>query len=278
MNAKSRTSINLTDANTVTIKANQLGSGLTAFAAANSGGTYSLDATSTAAGYVISSSGEITNSSGVSYSTTNSDLNTKSMTVTYTQGSNVYVDDITLNIQAEGTTSVIKSAASTLNVNESANVSFRSVNTHQAVIATDGALSTNLQSFVAADNYGGTWALAGADASDLSIDSSGVVTASLSFEADGNASNVDAGGSGTTGNQYTFDVVYTSSSGDTFTESVTLNVTNQNEERDQMTKPVVSPWQTLELVLNIRLPLTVRPSLQQRLQLLQRLLLRWQTR
>ena len=189
-----------------------------------------------AAGYVISSSGEITNSSGVSYSTTNSDLNTKSMTVTYTQGSNVYVDDITLNIQAEGTTSQIKSAASTLNVNESANVSFRSVNTHQAVIATDGALSTNLQSFVAADNYGGTWALAGSDASDLSIDTSGVVTAALSFEADGNASNVDAGGSGTTGNQYLFDVVYTSSTGDTFTESVTLNVANQNEERDQMTK------------------------------------------
>ena len=235
VNAKSRTSITLTDANTVTIKANQLGSGLTAFAAANAGGTYSLDATSVAAGYVIDSNGEITNSSGVSYSTTNSDLNTKSMTVTYTQGSNVYVDDITLNIQAEGTTSQIKSAASTLNVNESANVSFRSVNTHQAVIATDGALSTNLQSFVAADNYGGTWALAGADASDLSIDSSGVVTASLSFEADGNASNVDAGGSGTTGNQYTFDVVYTSSTGDTFTESVTLNVANQNEERDQMT-------------------------------------------
>ena len=93
-------------------------------------------------------------------------------------------------------------------MNESANVSFRSVNTHWAVIATDGALSTNLQSFVAADSYGGTWALAGADASDLGIDSSGVVTASLSFEADGNASNVDAGGSGTTGNQYTFDVVY----------------------------------------------------------------------
>ena len=82
------------------------------------------------------------------------------MTVTYTQGSNVYVDDITLNIQAEGTTSQIKSAASTLNVNESANVSFRSVNT-QGCNATDGALSTNLQSFVAADSYGGTWALAG---------------------------------------------------------------------------------------------------------------------
>ena len=111
VNSKSKTTINLTDSNTVTIKANQLGSGLTAFAAANGGGTYSLDSTSVAAGYVISSSGEITNSSGVSYSTTNSDLNTKSMTVTYTQGSNVYVDDITLNIQAEGTTSQIKSEA-----------------------------------------------------------------------------------------------------------------------------------------------------------------------
>ena len=116
VNAKSRTSINLTDANTVTIKANQLGSGLTAFAAANSGGTYSLDATSTAAGYVISSSGEITRFVWCILLTTNSDLNTKSMTVTYTQGSNVYVDDITLNIQAEGTTSQIKSAASTLDM------------------------------------------------------------------------------------------------------------------------------------------------------------------
>ena len=33
-----------------------------------------------------------------------------------------------------------------------------------------------------------------------------------------------------------FDVVYTSSTGDTFTESVTLNDANQNEERDQMAK------------------------------------------
>ena len=236
VNSKSRTTINLKDADTVTIKSSALSTGLTAFAAANSGGTYTLDSTSTADGFVISSSGEITNSSGVSYSTTNSDLNTKSMTVTYTQGSNVYVEDVTINIQAEGATSQIKSAASTLNVNESANVSFRAVNTHQAVVATDGALSTNLQSFVSADSYGGTWSLAGADASDLNIDANGVVTASLSFEADGNASTVDAGGSGTTGNQYTFDVVYTSSTGDKFTESVTLNVANQNEEIDNLTR------------------------------------------
>ena len=64
----------------------------------------------------------------------------------------------------------------------------------------------------------------------------GVVTASLSFEADGNASNVDAGGSGTTDNQYTNLMLSTHLQLVTqFTESVTLNVTNQNEERDHMT-------------------------------------------
>ncbi|EHI47951.1 Flagellin and related hook-associated proteins [SAR116 cluster alpha proteobacterium HIMB100] len=236
VNSKSRTTINLKDADTVTIKSSALSTGLTAFAAANSGGTYTLDSTSTADGFQIDSSGQITNNSGVSYSTTNSDLNTKSMTVTYTQGSNVYVEDVTLNIQAEGTNQQIKSAASTLTVNESANVSFRAVNTHQAVVATDGALSTNLQSFVSGDSYGGTWSLGGADASDLNIDANGVVTAALSFEADGNASTVDAGGSGTTGNQYTFDVIYTSSTGDKFTESVTLDVSNQNEEIDNLAR------------------------------------------
>ena len=53
-----------------------------------------------------------------------------------------------------------------------------------------------------------------------------VVTATLDFE---NATDAD------TNNSYIFDVIYTSSTGDKFTESVTLNVTNGTEETDTLT-------------------------------------------
>ena len=233
INAGGRTSINVTEASNVTIKQSQLGSALQTFATSYAtDGAYSLGSNAPA-GWSISNTGEITKSNVV-YDTTNAANNTVTLEVTYTgkassgAATQTFKDTVTVTINDNTSTARVKSAQSTLTTQESANVSFRSVDTNNAIVATDGQLSAEMQNFVAADNYStdGSWSLAGTDAGDFSIDAQGVVTAALNFEAPAD---------GNTDNTYEFDVVYTSSTGDKFTESVTLNVTNGAEEVHTLT-------------------------------------------
>ena len=233
INAGGRTSVNVTEASNVSIKQTQLGSALQTFATSYAtDGAYSLGSNAPA-GWSISSAGEITKSNVV-YDTTNAANNTVNLEVTYTgkassgAATQTFKDTVTVTINDNTSTARVKSAQSTLTTQESANVSFRSVDTNNAIVATDGQLSAEMQNFVAADNYStdGTWTLAGTDAGDFAIDAQGVVTAGLNFEAPADAN---------TDNTYEFDVVYTSSTGDKFTESVTLNVTNGAEEVHTLT-------------------------------------------
>ena len=230
INSGARTSVNITEATSVTIKQDQLGSALQTFATSYSNdGAYSLG-TNAPAGWAIDSAGQITKSN-VTYDTTNSANNVVNLEVTYTgkaspgAATQTFKDTITINIQDNTSSAVVKSASSTLSTSESANVSFRAVDSNQAIIATDGQLSEKMQEFVSADSYGGSWSLAGTDNGDFTIGSTGVVTASLNFEQAADAN---------TDNTYEFDVIYTSSTGDKFTESVTLNVTNGGEETHTM--------------------------------------------
>ena len=232
INAGGRTSVNVTEATNVTIKQTSLGSELQTFASTYAvDGAYSLGSNAPA-GWAISSSGEITKSN-VAYDTTNSSNNTVNLEVTYTgkassgAATQTFKDTITITINDNTSSAVVKSATSELTSKESANLSFRSVDSVQPVVATDGQLSAEMQNFVSADSYGGTWTLSGTDASEFAIDANGVVTASKDRE--------NATGGGTDANHYVFDVVYTSSTGDKFTESVTLEVTNGAEETDTLT-------------------------------------------
>ena len=54
-------------------------------------------------------------------------------------------------------------------------------------------ISTKMQEFVAADSYGGTWLWLALMLQTSTLTHHGVVTATLSFEADGNAQNVGGG-------------------------------------------------------------------------------------
>ena len=227
INSGGRTSVDVTEAANVTIKQTSLGSELQTFASTYStDGAYSLGSNAPA-GWTINSSGEISKSN-VSYDTNNSSNNTVTLEVTYTgkasagAATQTFKDTITVNIQDNTAAAVVKSATSEMTSAESANLSFRSVDSIQPVAATDGQLSAEMQNFVSADSYGGTWELTGTDAGEFSIDANGVVTASKDRE--------NATGGGTDANHYVFNVVYTSSTGDKFTEGVTLEVTDGAEE------------------------------------------------
>ena len=166
INAGGRTSINVTEASNVTIKQAQFGSALQTFATSYAtDGAYSLGSNAPA-GWSISNTGEITKSNVV-YDTTNAANNTVNLEVTYTgkassgAATQTFKDTITVTINDNTATARVKSAQSTLTTQESANVSFRSVDTNNAIVATDGQLSAEMQNFVAADNYStdGTWSL-----------------------------------------------------------------------------------------------------------------------
>ena len=218
-----RTTIDAVESAEITIKAAQLGDGISTFASNNAGGTYSLAGDDASSFTIDSSTGEISASASITYDDAIASNNVKSLEVTYTAsgGTSSYTDNITLNITENTSTAVVKSTATSLSANESANMSFRSVDS-TAAAATDGMLSSSLQTFVSADNYGGSFALTGDDAGDFTIDAtSGVVTASLNHESASDAN---------TDNEYSFNVVYTSSTGDKFTEAVTLTVNDTDEE------------------------------------------------
>ena len=92
-----------------------------------------------------------------------------------------------------------------------------------------GVLSNQLQAFVTANTAGltnGGWSVAGTDASALSIDSSGVVTVTGGSDFETKAS-------------YSFDVVFTTDTGATFEEAVTLSITDLAEEVATIATPTV---------------------------------------
>ena len=218
-----RTSINAVESAEVKVKSDQLGTGIKTFASSNSGGTYSLAGDDASSFNINASTGEITATGAMTFDDAIAANNVKSLEVTYTAsgGMSSYTDNVTVNITENTSAAVVKSTATSLSANESANLSFRSVDS-LAAAATDGMLSNAMQSFVTADTNGGTFALTGDDAGDFTIDANtGVVTASLNHEsaADANTDNV-----------YSFNVVYTSSTGDKFTEEVTLTVNDTDEE------------------------------------------------
>ena len=221
VNSSANTTVDVTAANSVTIQASSFNSAMTQFTAANSGGTYALTGSDASDFSIDASTGEITSNGAVSYNTTTGSSNTKSLTVTYTSGANTFTDQLSVNVANNTSDAVVKASSTNLTTSESANVSFRSVDSDNA---TDGQLSNSMQSFVTADTGTGTFSLSGTDAAQFTIDATtGVVTAALDFE-----NKLDDGSD----NTYDFNVVYTSSTGDSFTETVALSVTDSTEEMD----------------------------------------------
>ncbi|MDA8873041.1 flagellar filament capping protein FliD [Alphaproteobacteria bacterium] len=119
--------------------------------------------------------------------------------------------------------SVVRSATSVLNANEAVSQTFKSIDA--AIGANDGQLSDSLEAYVAT-NAGGTWSITGADSALLSIDTDGIVT-------------VTGGTDYETKTSYTFNVEYTVSGSEKFSEAVTLNINNLAERKYTLSNPTV---------------------------------------
>jgi flagellar hook-associated protein 2 len=111
--------------------------------------------------------------------------------------------------------SVVRSATSVLSANEAVSQTFKSIDS--AIGANDGQLSDSLEAYVAA-NAGGTWSITGTDSALLSIDTDGIVT-------------VTGGTDYETKTSYAFNVEYTVSGSEKFSEAVTLNINNLAERK-----------------------------------------------
>ena len=214
------TVVTSTAADSITIQNASLGTGISAFTAANANGTYSLSGAD-AASFSLDSANNIVSNSAIAFDTSASPKNSYDLQLTYTNqaGTNSFTENVKLNITANETIAAIKTATTNLTTSESAAMSFRATN---SAGASDGILSSNLQAFVNADTGVGSYSVTGTDAAQITVDSvNGIISAALDFE-----NKQDSG----TNNVYDFDVVYTSSTGDKFTETVALTVTDSQEE------------------------------------------------
>ena len=214
------TVVTSTAADSITIQNASLGTGISAFTAANANGTYTLSGAD-AASFSLDSANNIVSNAAIAFDTSASPQNSYDLQVTYTNqaGTNSFTENVKLNITANQTIAAIKTASTNLTTKESAAVSFRATN---SAGASDGILSSNLQSFVDADTGVGSYSVTGTDAAQFTVDSvNGIISGALDFE-----NKQDNG----TNNVYDFNVVYTSSTGDKFTETVALTVTDSQEE------------------------------------------------
>ena len=254
---KSIMNLTATESSNVIIKEGDLSTEMVSFASGKTG-TYTMS------GQDSNLFNVVTDSNGsVSFETQNplnfvsTDSNSYSFSVTFTETStgNTFTDELSLSINDNTSAAAVKASSTTMTVSESQGISFKAVDTtldpnDAANNSGDGALSTSLQSFVLNDTGSdgtirGSFSITGADASSLSIDSSGNVSAALDFEANGSSQGT---------NSYSFNVVYTSSSGDEFVEAVSLAVTNSSEEVYSVNSPnvpsSVKQGDTFSIVVN----------------------------
>ena len=224
-------SVSVIEAPSIELNLNQMGTGFQAFVANNSNVAFEITE-DPASKFTIDQTGKIS-ATAFSFDTSSPENNRFSLTVKASAGSEFFTNKIDLNVTQNETAAVVKSSQTNLTVSESANLSFRSVNSDNA---TDGVLSNALQSFVSADSGAGQFSISGgADAATFSIDqASGVVSAAIEYEqfADSDSDNL-----------YEFNVKYTASSGDEFTETVRLTVTDAQEEEVEYVLPLPLPPQ-----------------------------------
>ncbi len=197
-------------------------SGFTEFVLSNGSGTYSMGSETDAGLFNVSSAGIVTLKSGELDFDNARDANFDGLyefSVTYANsaGTDSVTEDIKLTITDTATkTASTNTATTTLTVEEAENVEFESV-------GASGVLSDAMKEFFAADTQNATsgFALSGTDNALFSVNSTtgkiNVTTGTFDFENAGDGDN---------GNNYVFTVTYTNSSGKTFAEAVTINVTN----------------------------------------------------
>jgi len=230
-----------TAATTVSIDGNSVfGTAFTGFVSANQGGTFTLSGTdkddftytaSATAGQV----GVISSTVAQAYAAGGD--NVRDLTLTYSQGGNSVTQDIKLTIAENTGVATVRSATSTLSVQETNALSIVTAGGTSSAAGSDNVLSANLKAFVDADRTSGgatqgSFALSGTDKANFSIDANGVLSV-----ASGGAFDFDAPSAQTS---FSFNVEYTNSTGDKFTEAVSLTMTDGAEQVQTITSAAIA--------------------------------------
>ena len=240
---KSVMNLTATEASNVIIKEGDLSTEMVNFASGKTG-TYTMSGRDSDQFTVMTdANGSVTfetGDPGLDFVATDSNSYSFSVTFTETSTGETFTDDLTLAITENTSSAAVKATSSTVTVSESQGISLKAVDStlnpnDASANSGDGQLSTSLQAFVLDDTASdgtirGSFSLSGADGSKFSISSTGEITGAVDFEDNGSFAG---------NNSYSLNVVYTNSTGDNFTESVTMNVTNSNEEVYSVNSPSI---------------------------------------
>ena len=207
------TEVEAFEAERVRIEASVLSTDFQNFITAAPNGNFTLSGDD-ASQFSVNSSGSISASAAIIYNKDSASDNTKSLSVTYTGSmGNSKTEQITLEIkQAVPSTPVIRTASSQLKSEEALNVEIKAL----AIPAgtNNNVLSAELVSYI--DDFpGGSFSLEGTDSGQFSISQAGVVTGNLSYNSPQDADR---------DNFYDFAVKYEAPSGDSFLETISLEI------------------------------------------------------
>ena len=203
------------------------GSALDTFATTYPGGTYS---TSTDGFSVDASTGLITSTSLKQYDSSKTATefpNTQTVTRVYTEGANIFTEEITLTLTDVNPNTITRSATSTISVNSVDDITINAFNTGTTqATATQGSLSAELAAFIqgsrGVSGNNGTFSLSGTDAAQFAVDSA---TGQITWASSPTLLNTDK----------SLVLTFTSDVGDAFTETIVIDHDSSNPSIGEIT-------------------------------------------
>ena len=203
------------------------GSALDTFATTYPGGTYS---TSTDGFSVDASTGLITSTSLKQYDATKTATefpNTQTVTRVYTEGANIFTEEITLTLTDVNPNTITRSATSTISVNSVDDITINAFDTGTTqATATQGSLSAELAAFIqgsrTVSGNNGTFSLSGTDAAQFAVDSA---TGQITWASSPTLLNTDK----------SLVLTFTSDVGDVFTETIVIDHDSSNPSIGEIT-------------------------------------------
>lgn len=231
---RTRTVIEVTESSTVSLANSELGLGLLG---APTGGRYTIRGVDAGEFTIDANTGAIAANGPMDYENPTGGVSGNSASyqfeVVYTASGKEYVDEVTLNLLDAG---VEASTSGSVNISltESNNVTINDLGNR--------VFSENFESYVNNDGLSGTFSLTGVDANGFTVDSSGVITAvgGLDFENPAGSVNGNA-------NTYEFTLRYQSSSGEVYSEDITLNVLD-----DGIAFNLVAPFDPVRVYVSVQ--------------------------
>ena len=153
--------------------------------------------------------------------------NTQTITRVYTEGANIFTEEITLTLTDVNPNTITRSATSTINVNSVDDITINAFNTATTqATATQGSLSAELAAFIqgsrTVSGNNGTFSLGGTDAAQFSVDTA---TGQITWASSPTLLNTDK----------SLVLTFTSDVGDVFTETIVIDHDSSNPSIGEIT-------------------------------------------